>query len=427
MNSTRILGLVLLAGAAWLFLRPAPAGPKPPAPNAPAPPAPDCPGPNCPAPDPNPPRKPWAALASPAVAGADEPAVDLLAVPRAHRPNNVGGRDGAGLCVFTSIQYAAWWQCEPRLKDFQQKMRAEPGGGYPQKVDAMIAKHGSGAQYIQYQGSDPSVIEMALKTGRVPCITWGGNHMLNCVHLDPQRAGIVDNNAPDKVSWYPREQFLSKWRQGGGGWVVVLLNPPPAPPPTGMKRERQIAPGNELHGTFHRYPPRGVIRHEHWLPRPGEERWSINGKPVPRSLILAGVLTDDSARMHLTLIGAEPDRRRVLQDLNAAPELAVYRDRYLVQSYAPGDWEVGMGHVTTGRPTIYLQGRDGRVLLRRDAYAGPGDLAAALRRADPSYDPSKDPSGNPPGLPFDPSRIPPGALVCGALGALLLVKGGEEK
>jgi hypothetical protein len=162
-------------------------------------------------------------------------------LPVTQRTKNVGGRDGAGLCVFSSIGHAARWQNENRLKDFQTRMRQEPGGGYPQKVDKMIGKYGPGTQYVQYEGSDPAIIELALKTGRMPGITYNGHdphysgtiaHMVNIVYLDDQYACILDNNfiGANDLVWMSRADFLKRWR-GDGGWAVVLLAPPPPPAP----------------------------------------------------------------------------------------------------------------------------------------------------------------------------------------------------
>ena len=49
------------------------------------------------------------------------------------------------------------------------------------------------------------------------------------------------------------------------------------------------------------------------------------------------------------------------------------------------------GFVTTGKPTIYVQAPDGKVLHRQDDYQGGApELAEAIRRIDPNYDPKKD-------------------------------------
>src|SRR5579872_4800306 len=107
--------------------------------------------------------------------GATQVTCDL---PVSERMRNVGGRDGAGLCVFTSVQNAARYQNETRLANFQADMREEPGGGYPQKVTAMIAKYGhgmTGADYLQYEGKDPAILKAALATGRMPGVTYNGH------------------------------------------------------------------------------------------------------------------------------------------------------------------------------------------------------------------------------------------------------------
>ena len=158
------------------------------------------------------------------------------------RAKNVGGRDGSGLCVFTSIMHSARYQGERRLWDFQQQMRSEPGGGYPGKVDQMISKYAPGVGYLQYEGGDPAILEAALATGRMPSVTYDGRdvhyrgkiaHMINLVYLDQNIACVLDNNfiGEEQLIWLARDEFLSRWRGGGGGWAVVLLSPAPAPAP----------------------------------------------------------------------------------------------------------------------------------------------------------------------------------------------------
>lgn len=149
------------------------------------------------------------------------------------RTVNVGGVDGAGLCVFSSIGHSARWQNEKRLWDIQKAMRQERGGGWPEKVEVMLAKYGPGAEYLQYLGDDPAVIELALRTGRMPAVTYNGNHMVSLIYLDQQWACVLDNNfvGANELRWHPRAEFLDLWRKGGQGWAVVLLAPrPPAPP-----------------------------------------------------------------------------------------------------------------------------------------------------------------------------------------------------
>lgn len=177
--------------------------------------------------------------------GKTEVACDL---PEDQRTKNVGGRDGAGLCVFSSIGHAARFQNERRLVDFQQKMRAEPGGGYPAKVEKMIAKYGPGTSYLQYEGKDESILKAALATGRMPSVTYDGRdphyrgtiaHMVNLIAFTDRWACILDNNyiGQRELVWMKPADFLERWRGQGAGWAVILLAPPP--PPVPRNREEQ--------------------------------------------------------------------------------------------------------------------------------------------------------------------------------------------
>jgi hypothetical protein len=171
--------------------------------------------------------------------GTTEVACDL---PVEQRTRNVGGRDGAGLCVFSSIGQAARWQNETRLVNFQSDMRKELGGGYPAKVDRMIARYGAGTPYLQYEGCDTSLLKMALETGRMPSVTYNGHdphysgtiaHMVNLIHLDERWAVVLDNNfvGENELVWLTPEEFRSRWCGSGSGWAVILLAPPPPPIP----------------------------------------------------------------------------------------------------------------------------------------------------------------------------------------------------
>ena len=171
--------------------------------------------------------------------------VDL---PPALRSKNIGGSDGAGLCVFTSIQHASIYQNVEALKSFQKWMSHHPGGGWPEKVDKMIAQFCKEQNlpiplYVQYEGKDPTILETALQSGRYPCVTYDGYdchyrgqiaHMVNLVYLDSQYAAIMDNNfiKDSETVWMTRQEFLQRWTGGGGGWAVVFCLPPaPSPVP----------------------------------------------------------------------------------------------------------------------------------------------------------------------------------------------------
>ncbi len=127
------------------------------------------------------------------------------------------------------------------------------------------------------------------------------------------------------------------------------------------------------------------------------ERITLDGRQITRAeatrILQAGSLTDDSGKLRLTVIGTEADRRRVLDDLKGP--LTDIAGQCLVQDYPPDHWAVaGVGFYTAGKPTIYVQAPDGKVLHRQDDYAdGPEGLRLAferLRKPDPNYQPDKD-------------------------------------
>jgi hypothetical protein len=139
----------------------------------------------------------------------------------------------------------------------------------------------------------------------------------------------------------------------------------------------------------------------------GAERYHLNGKEVTRAQAQQTLegrtgdgVPDDAGKPRLVVIGTEADRAAVLRDLDAHPALKPWKQRCLVQAYAPDHWHVQRsGFVTTGRPTIYLLSAQGDSLLRWDDYeGGAAGLAAALdgawtefqRRADPNYRPDLD-------------------------------------
>jgi hypothetical protein len=170
------------------------------------------------------------------------------------RQKNAGGTDGAGLCVFTSIEHSARWQLEPGLEDFQAIMRKEPGGGWPEKVDKMIEKYANGVDYAQYEGRDPEILKACLKGGRMPGVTYSGQdphykgwiaHMVNLVHFDDAWACILDNNfiGENELVWMRPSEFLDRWRGKGSGWAVILLRTPPNPPVTAKGPQQK--PSNE--------------------------------------------------------------------------------------------------------------------------------------------------------------------------------------
>lgn len=166
---------------------------------------------------------------------------------------NVGGSDGKGLCVFTSIGHSSRFQNVELLSSFRDYMRKYPGGGWPQKVDQYIEKISkeSGVpkpDYIQVQGGRETIdiLKAALQSGRMPSVTYSKSptgryngqriaHMVNLVHLDSNYVAVLDNNyiePQDKsFEWMSVDQFLASYTGGKSGWAVILLDPGPPPFP----------------------------------------------------------------------------------------------------------------------------------------------------------------------------------------------------
>lgn len=167
-------------------------------------------------------------------------------LPASERKQNITSK-GLGCCVFRSIDYAARWQQVPELYDLPEQMvqAGIPGGGYPQKVDAVLQQFAPDATYLNDTSGDPEILEALLATGRMPCVTYDGRdchyagriaHMVCLPYFDRATgwACISDNNFPEegRFVWMSANEFLQRWKGGGGGgWVCALLALPPPPPP----------------------------------------------------------------------------------------------------------------------------------------------------------------------------------------------------
>lgn len=173
--------------------------------------------------------------------------VDL---PVSERIRNIGSyRDGAGMCVMSSIEMASRWANMREYRGLRNWAANEPGGAYPQKVDRQLAAYASRnnlppPRYINFVGQSPEILEQALRSGRMPSVTYNGRdgvryrgtiaHMVNLVHFDARWACVLDNNGigENELIWLSREEFLARWRDSSrGGWAVIWLNFPPPPPP----------------------------------------------------------------------------------------------------------------------------------------------------------------------------------------------------
>lgn len=458
MTKTRGLLLVgilsaVCAGASFLPTDlPKPPSPQPvvvpvpvtPAPEPVKPSPPRCPGPNCP----NCPRKPWGESTQPQVCGSRDGSthsgqtvqVDL---PTDQLIRNCGGSDGAGLCVFTSIMFAARFQNVPQLKDFQAWMKKHPGGGVPRKVDKMIAQkcreqNVPVPDYVQVENGDFEVVKLALRTGRMPAITYGSAHMVNIVRLADGYGAFRDNNhvGENEIDWMTEEQAKAK-AGGKRFWAVILLAPRPPMPPKNGSAVSCAAPYTPGVYTWYHFPGcnqwalhrdgkqagtydadrdiYGVRRGEKWGPyyrRPpvdlptdaraclgnrtpggvffryeGNARYSRNGAVVTREEVINALkVEDDSKKLSLTVIGSQADIDTVRAGVTAD---SAFASRVLFQGYDPVDWTINQekfGFVHDGKPTIMLQTPDGTELAHLTSY--DSSTIQQLRVKDPTYKPA---------------------------------------
>lgn len=169
-----------------------------------------------------------------------------LDYPEERHQHNKAGKDGAGLCVFTSISQAGDWQNVPGMVNMRDWMQKYPGGGWPAKVKEMVAKKCKAEgwpvpDFIIDENGDLAILELALTTGRMPCVTYGISptgryngqhiaHMVNLVHGDKDEWCVLDNNYKD-VEWMSRKEFSKAYNDKSKGWCVIFLSPGPPPPP----------------------------------------------------------------------------------------------------------------------------------------------------------------------------------------------------
>lgn len=159
---------------------------------------------------------------------------------------NKGGTDGAGLCVPTSVNMAAFRQAVSECYDLQAYCTKFPGGSYPQKFDDTIRRKTNGKfkEYLNVTGREQcrELCRVALASGRAVGTTYGYSprpeyrgeaiaHMVTLVHLKGGRAAILDNNFPGTYEWMSEEEFWRRQEMMGGPWVLALTGgslPPPA-------------------------------------------------------------------------------------------------------------------------------------------------------------------------------------------------------
>lgn len=238
---TRFLGLLLVASGLLLALPPVPAPTDPP-------------------------------MIGASVGGRTGPDGTVLDcdLPGSQHMRNKGGNDrwrgnplgvpgkGSGLCVFTSGQMGARLANLKEMEGFQEWMTRKPGGGTPEKLDAMISqfckeKGVAVPPYVQFRPGSvtPDICRGVLASGRMLCHTYqvspsypkrygdvkGGwiEHMVCTAAGSKGMFAVLDNNYPgeDSYEWSKPGEWWSAVTGGGKRrpWAWCWLAPPPPPPP----------------------------------------------------------------------------------------------------------------------------------------------------------------------------------------------------
>jgi len=189
-----------------------------------------------------------ASVGGPRAPDGTEVACDL---PGEFHRKNTSSR-GEGCCVWTSIHHAALWQNVPAYQEAPKWIQDHkvPGGAWPGAVEKQLPKMAAernaapAPEFLNYEGSDLSILRLACATGRMPAVTYsvsptgryGGSriaHMVSLLHADDKWFVILDNNyvGAEQLEWLTPDEFKRSWTMGGGGWAVILLGPPPPPVP----------------------------------------------------------------------------------------------------------------------------------------------------------------------------------------------------
>jgi hypothetical protein len=176
-------------------------------------------------------------------------------LPLGQQIKNIGSRrDGAGMCVMSSIEMAARYQNLTPLIGLRDWAAQYPGGAYPEKVDRQLAaffkaRNLAPVPYLQYEGSDPDrLLTLIDRTNRMACIAYGQSpryagprnprgiisHMVDCVLYGEKYGVVLDNNfiGDSSYEWMPKSELVRRMKMtSGSAWVFVWLTPGSPPPP----------------------------------------------------------------------------------------------------------------------------------------------------------------------------------------------------
>jgi hypothetical protein len=152
-----------------------------------------------------------------------------------------------------------------------------------------------------------------------------------------------------------------------------------------------------------------------------EDGYKLGGRPVSKEEAYHAVekgLPDDAHKMRVTVIGTDEERKKFEQAFRAS-DLA---GSCVLWSVPPDHWSLKDNDSkqtvfkVDGKPTIYAQAPDGKVLWRQDDAT---NAVENLRKVSKPYDPLKDPGPN--SSPLLPDGIPNIPLPLVAVALLLIV------
>jgi hypothetical protein len=168
-----------------------------------------------------------------------------LDLPNHQHLQNKAGTNGAGLCVFSSIDHSARLQNIELLIGLRDYMTKHPGGGNPRIVDNVVKRLAKEKgvpvpDYLNLTGKREllPILKKAVDNGLMPAVTYGRSptgryrgqhidHMVTMSHYDAKgNIAILDNNFPgwDRYEWLNENEFYSAFTDGyGEGWCVILL------------------------------------------------------------------------------------------------------------------------------------------------------------------------------------------------------------
>jgi hypothetical protein len=126
-----------------------------------------------------------------------------------------------------------------------------------------------------------------------------------------------------------------------------------------------------------------------------EFEYSLSGRKCTKKQALEAIasagdgLLDDSAHLRLSCIGTKEECQPIMDDVANKPQFKGLN--FTFQAYRPDDPMIKDIGVQPGKPAVYLQQPDGKVLARWESYVGAEQVAGEIRKRDPNYDPNKDP------------------------------------